>query len=116
MKSIIKIILTAIAVVILAKFMPGVVVESYVYAIIVAIILSLLRVVVKPLLVILTFPVTLISFGLFLFVINALLILLTDFLVSGFFVKSIWTALLFSILLSIFQSVLFGLVKDDKKD
>jgi len=46
-KSIIKIILTAIAVVILAKFMPGVVVESYVYAIIVAIILSLLRVVVS---------------------------------------------------------------------
>lgn len=115
MRSIIKIILTAIAVVVLAKFMPGVEVGSYIYAIIVAIVLSLLRVIVKPLLVILTFPVTLVTFGLFLFIINAVLILFTDFLVSGFSVRSIWTALLFSILLSIFQSVLFGLIKDDKK-
>lgn len=116
MKSIIKILLTAVAVVILAKFIPGVVVDSYIYAILVAVILSILRFTVKPILVVLTLPVTIITFGLFIFIINALLILIVDFFVSGFFVRNIWVALLFSVILSIFQSVLFALVKEDKNN
>ncbi|TVZ52348.1 phage holin family protein [Dokdonia sp. Hel_I_53] len=116
MKSILKILLTAFVVVILAKIIPGVTVASYMYAIFVAIILSLLKFIVRPILIILTLPVTIVTFGLFLFIINALLIMLTDFFISGFEVSSIWTALLFSILLSIFQSVLFTLVPDSKKD
>ncbi len=116
MKTVIKISLTAIAVLVLSKFLPGVTVDGYLYAIFVAFILSILKLMVKPILVILTLPVTLITFGLFIFVINALLVLIADFFISGFSVTSIWTALLFSILLSVFQSVLFTLVKDTKND
>jgi putative membrane protein len=58
-----------------------------------------------------TLPVTLLTFGLFLLVINALIILICDALVGGFEVNGFWYALLFSILLSIFQSILFALTK-----
>ncbi|MFT5751099.1 MAG: putative membrane protein [Flavobacteriales bacterium] len=115
MKSILKVLLTAVAVVILAKILSGVVVDGFVSAIIVAIVISLLRFIVKPILVILTIPITILTFGLFLFVINALIIMMADYFVDGFAIRSFWIALLFSILLSIFQSILFGFIKEDKK-
>ncbi len=114
MKSIIKILLTAIAVVVLSKFLPGVSVDGFVTAIIVAVVLALLKFIVRPILVILTLPVTIVTFGLFLFIINAMIILIADYFVGGFSVSGVWVALLFSILLSIFQSILFSLLKDDK--
>lgn len=113
MKSIIKILLTAVAVVVLAKFLPGVAVEGFVTAIIVAIILALLKFIVRPVLVVLTLPITMLTFGLFLFIINAIIILIADYFIGGFEVNGIWIALLFSILLSIFQSILFSLIKDE---
>ncbi|CAH8282281.1 conserved hypothetical protein [Mariniflexile fucanivorans] len=70
---------------------------------------------VKPILVILTLPITVVTLGLFLLIINALIILLADKLIEGFSVSSIWTAILFSILLSILQSFLHSLLKEDKK-
>ena len=115
MKYILRILLSALAVVILAKILPGVGVDSYTTAIIVALVLSLLNFIVKPLLIIFTLPVTIITLGLFLLVINAIIILLADHLVGGFYVDSIWWALLFSLLLSFLQSILFSLLKDDKK-
>jgi putative membrane protein len=80
-------------------------------ATVVAALLILLNLFVKPILVIFTLPVTIVTFGLFLLVINALIILICDALVSGFEVSGFWSALLFSILLSIFQSFLFALSK-----
>jgi putative membrane protein len=115
MKLLIRILLSALAVVVLAKILPGVDVDSYWTAILVAIVLSLLNFIVKPILVILTLPVTLLTLGLFLLIINALIILLADYLVTGFDVNGIWWALLFSLLLSLVQSVLFSLLKEDKK-
>ncbi len=115
MKYILRILLSALAVVILAKILPGVGVDSYTTAIIVALVLSLLNFIVKPLLVIFTLPVTILTLGLFLLVINAIIILLADQLVGGFYVDSIWWALLFSLLLSFLQSILFSLLKDEKK-
>jgi putative membrane protein len=115
MKSIIKILLTAVAVVVLSKLLPGVAVDGFVTAIIVAIILALLKFIVRPILVILTLPVTILTFGLFLFIINAFIILIADYFIGGFSVSGIWVALLFSVLLSIFQSILFSLIKDDSK-
>ena len=103
MKALLKIVLTAVAVIVLSKILPGVAVEGFVSAIIVAVVLSLLRLIVKPILVILTLPITIITLGLFLLVINALMIMLADYFITGFAVSSIWTALLFSILLSIFH-------------
>lgn len=113
MKLILRILLSALAVVILSKLLSGVNVDSYMTAIIVAIVLSLLNFIVKPILVILTLPVTLITFGLFLLVINAVIILLADRFVDGFQVSSIWWALIFSLLLSFLQSILFSLLKED---
>ncbi|HZW77578.1 MAG TPA: phage holin family protein [Flavobacteriaceae bacterium] len=113
MKSIVKILLTAIAVVVLAKIMPGVEVESYGVAILVAIVLALLRLIVKPLLILFTLPITILTFGLFLLFINAFIVMMVPYVVSGFAVSSVWIAMLFSLLLAIFESVLFSVIKED---
>ena len=115
MKLIIRLLLNAVAVIFLAKVLNGVNVDSYTTAIIVAIVLSILNLLVKPILVILTLPITIITLGLFLLVINAIIILLADKLIDGFSVSSIWIAILFSILLSILQSLLHSFLKEDKK-
>jgi len=114
MKLIIRILLSALAVVVLAKVLPNVSVDSYMTAILVAIVLSLLNFIVKPILVILTLPVTILTLGLFLLIVNAIIILLADYLIAGFNVDGIWWALLFSLLLSLLQSLLFSLLKEDK--
>jgi len=116
MKTILRILLTAIAVVILASFLPGVEIQGYTSAIIVAVVLGLLRVTVKPLLVFFTLPATIVTLGLFLLVINAVIILLADYLIgTSFEVSGFWTALLFSVLLSIFQSILYSFLNEDKQ-
>jgi len=115
MKFILRILLSALAVIVLAKVLPGIGVDTYTTAIIVAVVLSLLNFIVKPILIILTLPVTILTFGLFLLIINAIIILLADNLIAGFTVDSIWWALLFSLLLSFLQSILFSLLKGDKK-
>ena len=115
MKLLLRILLSAVAVFVLAHILPGVGVDGYVTAIIVAVVLSLLNFIVKPILVVLTLPVTIITLGLFLLVINAVIILLADRLIDGFTVNSIWWALLFSLLLSFLQSILFSFLKEDKK-
>ncbi|SDS62434.1 phage holin family protein [Winogradskyella sediminis] len=115
MNLLIRLLLNALAVFILAHLLSGVTVDGYVGAIIVAIVLAILNLLVKPILVILTLPATIFTLGLFLLVINALIILLADKLIDGFAVSSFWTALLFSVLLSILQSLLQSFFKDDKK-
>ncbi|MFB9056208.1 phage holin family protein [Mariniflexile ostreae] len=115
MNLIIRLLLTALAVFILAYFLPGVTLSgnAFTTAIIVAIVLGLLNVLLKPVLVILTLPITVVTLGLFLLIINALMILLADKLIDGFSVSSIWTAILFSILLSFLQSILHSLLKEE---
>ena len=115
MNLLIRLLLNALAVFILANILSGVTVDGYVGAIIVALVLSILNILVKPILVILTLPATIFTLGLFLLVINALIILLADKLIDGFGVSSFWTALLFSVLLSVLQSLLQSLLKEDKK-
>ncbi len=115
MKLIIKLLLNALAVIILSKVLSGVYVDNYTTAIIVAVVLSILNLLVKPVLVILTLPITIVTLGLFLLIINAFIILLADKLIDGFSVSSIWIAVLFSILLSVLQSILHSLLKEDKK-
>ena len=115
MKLIFKILLTAIAVVVIANFLPGVQIASYSSAIVVAVVLGLLRVTVKPVLIFLTLPATIVTLGLFLLVINAIIILLADYFVGGFAVAGFWVALLFSLLLSLFQSVLYSFLKGKKE-
>ncbi|MGS0525068.1 phage holin family protein [Zobellia nedashkovskayae] len=109
MKLILRVLLSALAVVILSKILPHVFVDNYMTAIIVAIVLSLLNFIVKPILVILTLPVTILTLGLFLLIINAIIILLADNLIDGFRVDGVLWAILFSLLLSFLQSILFSL-------
>ena len=112
MNFILKIVLTAVAVLVIAHFLPGVSVVNFTNAVIVAVVLALLRVTIKPLLIILTLPVTIVTLGLFLLVINALIILLADNLIDGFHVTGFWIALLFSLILSVFESILYSLLDE----
>jgi len=114
MKFILKILLTAAAVLLIANFLSGVQVESYSVAILVALVLGVLFAFLKPILVVLTLPITVVTLGLFLLVINTLLILLADKIVPGFSVDGFWIAMLFSVLLSIAESLLFSLL-DEKQ-
>jgi putative membrane protein len=90
--------------------MPGVYVAGFTTSIIVALVLGLLNIFIKPIMVLLTLPFTIITFGLFLLVINALIIMLCTQIVGGFSVASFWTALLFSVILSVSQSIMSGLL------
>ena len=105
---IIRLLLSALAVLILAEVLPGVSVRNYFTAIIVAIVLSLLQITVKPVLKLLSLPITILTFGLFLFVINAIIILLADFFIDGFVVGGFFSALIFSLLLGFLQSILYS--------
>lgn len=115
MKFILKLLITAGIVLLLAHFLPGVAVSGFEAAIIVAVVLALLNAILKPILIILTIPITIVTLGLFLLVINACIILLADKFIDGFGVNGFWTALLFSILLSISQSVAYSFLKEKKK-
>lgn len=111
MKLLIRILVTTVLVMLIAYLMKGVDIEGFEAALIVSVVLGLLNVFVKPVLILFTLPVTLFTLGLFLLVINAVIILLCDNLVSGFSVDSFWTALLFSIVLSISESIIFKLTE-----
>lgn len=114
MKLLIRILVTAGLVLLISNFLIGVHVESFTTSIIVAVVLGLLKVFVKPIMVLLTFPITLITLGLFLLVINAIVILICTKIVGGFTVDSLWTALLFSIALSVLESIAYKLTGSDK--
>jgi putative membrane protein len=113
MNFLIRIIISALVAFGLTYILSGVHMDSFVTALIVAVVLAVLNALVKPILVILTLPITIITLGLFLFVINALIILLCDKLIDGFKVDGFWWALLFSILLSIVSSILYSAGKKD---
>ncbi|MBP8158297.1 MAG: phage holin family protein [Flavobacterium sp.] len=114
MKLLIRILITAILVLVIAHFMKGVIIDEFKTALIVAVVLGLLNFFVKPILVLLTLPVTFFTLGLFLLVINAIIILLCDHFVDGFEVVSFWTAMLFSIILSLSQSLVYQITGDTK--
>ena len=116
MNILIRILITAVLVIIISHFMHGVVLDDGLKtSFVVAVVLGLLNLIVKPILVLFTLPVTILTLGLFLLVINAAIILICTKLVNGFHVDSFWTALVFSIILSISQSILYRLTKESKK-
>lgn len=106
MNLITRIIITAIVAFGLSYLLSGIIIDSLWTAIALAVVLAILNAVVKPLLILFTLPITLITLGLFLFVINALIIILADKLLDGFQVKNFWWALLFGLLLSVVSSAL----------
>lgn len=105
----VNLIVSAIAVVVSAYILPGVKVDGLLTAVVVAVVLGAVNMFIKPILILLTLPLTILSLGLFTFVINALLILLVSNLVPGFKVEGFLSALLFSLVLSVVSSFLYSL-------
>jgi putative membrane protein len=111
MSIIVNLLLSAIAVVITAYILPGVHVNTFLTAIVVAVILGIANAIIKPILLILTLPVNILTLGLFTFVVNGLIVLLVSLLVRGFVVDGLLWAILFSIILSIVNWFISSLAK-----
>ncbi len=109
MAIIIKWLLSALAVIITAYIIPGILIASFWSALLVALFLGIINAVIKPILIIFTLPINILSLGLFTFVINALMILLTSSIVKGFDVDGFLSALMFSLVLSLVNYVLNSL-------
>ncbi len=105
-----KTIATAVAILIAAYLLNGVTVADSFTAIMVAIVLGLLNNFIKPVLVILTIPITIFTLGIFLLFINVFIIQLAAKIVPGFMVNGWWTALFFSFLVTLVTSVLESLI------
>jgi putative membrane protein len=115
MKFIIKLIVKALAVILAAYLMPGVKVDSVITAIVVAASLSFLDAVVKPIMILLTIPVTIFTLGFFLLVINAFMVMIAAYFIDGFKVDGFFQAFLFSIVLWL-TSLLLQTLANNKDD
>lgn len=104
-KLLIKFLLTAVLTYGLSKILTDVHLNGYGSAAVLVIVLGLLNATVKPILKIIGFPITVITLGFFLLVINVIIIKIADFLMSGFSVQGFFTALIFSLALSLVASV-----------
>lgn len=111
MRLLIRFLLNAVAVYITAYFLQGVHVNDFTTALVVALLLGVINVTIKPLLFLLTLPITVLTLGLFTFVINACMILLVDWILPSFRVDGFWWALLFSLVLSIVSSLLHKIIE-----
>lgn len=106
MRFLIRIIVIAAVSFGLAHVLPGIHIDTFWTAIVFAVVLAILNIFVKPLIILLTLPVTILTLGLFLFVINALVVLIASKFVNGISIASFGWALLFSLILSLVTSVL----------
>lgn len=100
MQIIAYLIINTFAIAVASYILPGVTVEDLFTALVVAVVLGIINAFLKPILVFLTLPITLVTLGLFMFVINAGLVLLASYLVPGFSVENFWWALLFGLVIS----------------
>ncbi|OGK12969.1 hypothetical protein A3A93_01745 [Candidatus Roizmanbacteria bacterium RIFCSPLOWO2_01_FULL_38_12] len=107
MKIVVKLLVNSLAVAITAYLLQaGVTIDSFFTAVVVAVVLGVINTFIKPIIILLTLPINLITLGLFTFVINGLFILLVSSVVAGFDVRNFWWAVLFGIVLAIINSVL----------
>jgi putative membrane protein len=107
MNFLVRILVTAVVAFGLSYIMRGIHIDTFWSAIWLSVVLAILNTLLKPILIILTFPITILSLGLFLFVINAIIVLLAGKFVDGFRVDGFGWALLFSLLLSVLTSLLY---------
>jgi putative membrane protein len=106
MGFLLKLILTAIIAFVLTKVLPGAHLGTIVDALLLVLVLGLLNAIVKPILKILGLPITILTLGLFLLVINAIIILLADWILPGFKVDGFISALIFSLVLSVVTAII----------
>jgi putative membrane protein len=103
---VLKWLLMTLSVGITAYLIPGIALSGFFSALLVALFLGIINTLVRPFLILITLPITILTLGLFTFVINAVLVLFASKVVRGFEVKGFWWAMLFSIVLSIIQYIL----------
>jgi putative membrane protein len=115
MRFLARVLLTGLAIFLISTLMPGVEVQNMNYALLVALILTLLNVFIKPIFVLLTLPITMVTLGFFLLVINALIVMLASKIVPGFIISGFWVALFFSIVLSMTTSLLDAILGPEKR-
>ena len=92
--------------------LSGIEIDSFLTALVVAVVMAALNVTLKPLLVLITIPLTVVTFGLFLLVVNVLVLYAAEALIDDFHIAGFWWALAFSLLVSFINSILFGLDKN----
>ena len=105
-----------ITLLIIAAILPGFQIDNWTYAIAAVFVIGLINATIKPLLHVLTFPITLITMGLFAFVINTLMLLLAAAIVPGFAITGFWTALIASVLMSFLSSAIDSMTDQAQKD
>lgn len=103
-----NLIINTLSIFAVSYILTGIEIDSLTTALIVAIIMAVLNVTLKPLLVIITIPLTVITFGLFLLVVNVLVLYAADYLIDGMHIAGFWWALAFSLLVSLVNSILMG--------
>jgi len=111
MKLIIELFIKAFVLLITTRIVPGFSIDSWTSALIVAFILGVLNIFIKPILLFLTLPVTILTLGLFMFVINALLLIIASKLVSGFQIESFGTAIIAAVVITIISSLVNLFIK-----
>jgi putative membrane protein len=116
MNIIIRVLVVAAIAYGLANLIPGVHINTYGTAVLVAIVLGLLDFFIKPILILLTLPITVLTLGLFLLVINTLIIILDSKFVHGFKVDGFWSAFWFALALSILSSLVFSTSRKEKDE
>jgi putative membrane protein len=104
----ISIILSSLSVFVAAQILPGIHVSSYSTAVVVAIVLGFINTFIRPLLLILTLPINILTLGLFTLVIMALCVMLASAIVPGFFVANFWWAMAFALIFAILNAFLGG--------
>ena len=114
MSFLLRIVITAVVAFALSSVLPGIHIDTFWTAIVLALVLAVLNFLLKPILILLTLPITILTFGFFLFIINALIVWFAGQLVNGFHVENFMWALLFSLLLSLLTSLLYR--EKDKED
>lgn len=111
MKILITWLTSALAIFLSASLVPGTYINNFGTALIAAVILGAVNAIIRPVLVILTLPINILTFGIFTFFINASMVSLTALLLPGFAVKGFWTSLLYSLVLSLISVIIEDLSK-----
>ena len=114
MKLLITWLASALAILLSAWLVPGVYISGFGSALIAAIVLGVVNAIIRPILIVLTLPINILTLGLFTLVINAAMVALSAAVLPGFSISSFWTAVLFSLILTVIDWIIEGLIKEKK--
>jgi putative membrane protein len=103
-----NLLISTISIFAVSYILSGIEIDTFMTALIVAVVMAVLNVTLKPFLILITFPITIVTFGLFLFVVNVLVLYAAEALIDGFHIAGFWWALAFSLLVSFVNSILLG--------